>query len=117
MVALFSRPGTKEVTPQRSMPETSEQAPVLPAPGQAGRVQNRPSAEQSSWSPSGPLQCLWYRAELADTVAVVDEFLRTPAAATALADFCRARRRSHAAPLEAHTLAGAVAHIALRMCP
>jgi hypothetical protein len=90
---------------------------MRPAPAEAGGVQSRLSAEPASWSAGGPLRCLWYHAELADTLAVVEEFLRTPVAAAALADFCRARPASPAAPLEAHTLAGAVALVTARMCP
>jgi hypothetical protein len=117
MVALFSRLAPRERTPRRSMPGTGEQVPVLPPSALADPLQNRPPAEPGSWSAGEPLRCLWYHAGLADTLAVMDEFLRTPAAAAALADFCRARRGGPAAPLEARTLAGAVALVAARMCP
>lgn len=117
MVALFSRSGTKEGTPRPSMAGTGEQAPMAPAFAQADRVQDRPPAEPVSWSAGEPLRCLWYHAGLADALAVVDEFLRTPAATAALADFCRAQPGSPAAPAEARTVAGAVALIAARMCP
>lgn len=117
MVALFSRLAAKERKPRRSIPGTGEQAPMFPTSALADPVQNRPSAEPVSWSAGEPLRFLWYHAGLAHALAVVDEFLRTPAATTALADFCRARRGSPAAPLEARTLAGAVALVAARMCP
>ena len=116
MVALFHL-GTKQRTPPREVPGTAEQAHMPPAPALADRVHNRQPAEPAFWSAGGPLRCLWYHVELADTLAVVDEFLRTPAASAALADFCGARRGSPATPLEARTLAGAVALIAARMCP
>ena len=106
MIAPFPYPSTGERT---------RRVQAAPAPGQVDRVQHQPSAEPVTRSASEPLRCLWYHAGLADTLAVVEEFLRTPAAIAALADFCRARPGGPAGPLEARTLAGAVALIAARM--
>jgi hypothetical protein len=118
MIAPFPSLSAKERTRRRPMPRTGEQVYVPPAPGQVDGVQDRPPAEPAaSLSADEPLRCLWYRAGLADTLGVVDEFLRTPAATAALADFCRTQPGRPAAPLEAHTLAGAVAFIVARMCP
>jgi len=60
----------------------------------------------------GSLRCLWYDDRLADTLASVDEFLQTPAAIAALAEFCRSRLDSRAPVAQVRDLVDAVGAIA-----
>ena len=63
----------------------------------------------------GGLRCLWYDDRLADTLTSVGEFMRTAAAAAALAEFCRDRRDSRAPEDHARALIDAVGAIAARL--
>ena len=60
----------------------------------------------------GGLRCLWYDDRVARALASVDEFLHTPAAATALAEFCQNRRDGRAPVAQARELVDAVGSIA-----
>jgi len=69
-----------------------------------------------SSSPGRGLRCLWYDDALADTLTAADEFLRTPAATAALAEFYRARRDCYAQEPDARALIDAVGSTAARLC-
>ena len=97
------------------MPLTGETAPPSPAPARAEVQRRRPEEPAPGTAVGGPLRCLWYDAALADTLAAVDEFLRTRAGTAALADFCRAGRGGPAAALGARALVDTVGRTADRL--
>jgi len=59
---------------------------------------------------------LWYDDVLADTLTAANDFLRTPVAIAALAEFYRARRDSRAPESEARALIHAVGWATARLC-
>lgn len=93
------RPDAAVRTPWRSSGRPSETAPTRCAPAPASRAAD------------GQLRCLWYDAAVADTLAALDVFLRSPAGTAALAEFCRAQ----AGVFEADPLIATVARTAARM--
>lgn len=64
---------------------------------------------------SSGLRCLWFGDRLSDALISVDEFLRTPAATAALAEFCRSRQASPAPEACARTLIDAIGATAARL--
>jgi len=68
-----------------------------------------------SGQPTGQLRCLWYDTTLADTLAVMDEFLHTAVGGAALAAFCLDRRGSRIPRVDARSLIDAVGVAAARV--
>lgn len=102
MVSLFPGQKTEATTPREPARRTDDPAPAPHQP---------PAARTAG----GPLRCLWHDDGLTATVAVVDEFLRTPLVTGALADFYRARRGSRVPESEARALIAAVSATAARL--
>jgi hypothetical protein len=75
------------------MTSTGEEMPAPPA-AQPDQIPHRQPAGAAPSTASGRLRCLWYCAELAEAMSVVDEFLRTPAVTAALVEFYRSRHGS-----------------------
>ncbi len=115
IISLFPLQKTKAKTPLRPTTRTDDRTLTPAAPGRADRI--------GEWLPEEPvartarqrLGCLWYSAAQADTLADVDEFLRTPAGTAALADFYRGLRGGPAPESDVRTLIDAVGVIAARM--
>lgn len=105
---------TRAGTMWRPRTQTAQDLPAFPAPALADRIDRRP--EEPAPAPARGLRCLWYDDALADTLTVAEEFLRTPAAIIALAEFYRVRRECCAPESDARALIDAVGSAAARLC-
>ena len=114
MVSPFPALLTRASTIRRPRTRTAQNRLVIPAPAQADRIHPRP--QEPAPIPGRGLRCLWYDDALTDTLTAADEFLRTPAAIAALAEFYRARRDSRAPESDARALIDAVCSAAARLC-
>lgn len=105
---------TRAGTTWRPRTQTAQDLLAIPAPTVSDRIDRRP--EEPAPTPTRGLRCLWYDDTLADTLIVADEFLRTPAAIIALAEFYRVRRDCRAPESDARALIEAVGSAAARLC-
>ena len=99
----FPVQGTQAGAPGRSRAQVGAEAIMPASRGPADRSERRWPDEPTS-STARQLRCLWYQAALADALADVDEFFRTPAGAAALADYYRVRRSSPEPECDARAL-------------
>ena len=114
MVSPFADALTRARTIRRPRTQTVENPVTIPAPAPADRIHRRP--EGPTPNPGRGLRCLWYDDALADTLTAADEFLRTPAAIAALAEFYRSRRDCCAPESEARALIDALGSAAAWLC-
>ena len=105
---------TRAGTTWRPRTQTAQDPLAIPAPALADPFDRRP--EEPALVPTRGLRCLWYDDALADTLTVAEEFLRTPAAIVALAEFYRVRRDCCAPESDARALIDAVGSAAARLC-
>ena len=83
--------------------------------GPVSRSERRRLDEPTSSTARQELRCVWYQATLADALADVDEFFRTPAGTAALADFYRVRRSSPEPECDARVLVDAIGRAAAKL--
>ena len=105
---------TRAATIWRPRTQMAQDPLAITAPALADRIDRQ--REEPAPVPTRSLRCLWYDDALADTLTVADEFLRTPAAIAALAEFYRVRRNCRAPESDARAVIDAVGSATARLC-
>ena len=114
MVTPFSGLLSKASTFARPRPRTPQDPLVVPVPPRPAAFTKGPE-EPAPISGRG-LRCFWYDDALTDTLTAAHEFLCTPAAIAALAEFYRAWHASRAPESDARALIDAFCSAAARVC-